>query len=275
MITRKKEKDSIKKRNYFPSSDIESSPISNSHQQKIDHKKKPNEEELIMTKQMKMHHLLEILEFRIHFDQDQEHGHPAQSVSILDELPDHAITDISEEEQSMKYSYKLINPVQIIPDFWPKRVYDDRIETSSSKDKVTSTDQTQNSNLNSEDENKDATENEKYYDNNQYIIPMIKLSKKESQILLDKIIAASDVKLRHKPKLKKNLTKHSFKISLDKDDDFSNSEEDDEFERSVSSNKRSRSQFRFKKSRKEFILTLPSLLYDTDESLDETDGELF
>ena len=60
-----------------------------------------------MTDQMKRHHMLEILEFRIHFDQDPNHGHPAQSVSILDELPEHEITDMNEEERSMEINYKL------------------------------------------------------------------------------------------------------------------------------------------------------------------------
>lgn len=287
MITRKKEKETIKKKKYFPSSDIESSPISNSHQQekKFDHKKKNKEENFQMSGQMKMHNLLEVIEFRIHFDQDPDHGHPAQSVSILDEKPDHKITDMSEEELSMKYNYKLINPIQIIPDFWPKRMYDDIVETVPPKSSKKKVNQTSDNHLNSEEENSNESENEntEYYDNNQQIIPIIKLSKKESNLLLEKISAASDIKLKPKSKQKKKL-KHNQK-SYDKDGDFSNPEDDDdESEKNeiskfisfdITTHRRTRSQFKYKKSRKEFILSLPSLLYDTDESCDETDGELF
>lgn len=293
MITRKKEKESLKKSNFYPSSDIESSPISNSHNKKVKkavRKKKEPEPKFHLSDQMKKHNLLEILEFRIHFDQDPTHGHPAQSVSILDELPDQKIDHISEEERSMKSHYQVINPIQIIPDFWPKRVYDDVPEFNSpQKNKKNSPDQLQHDDSNGEDNNND---NSKYYDNRPNIIPVVKLSSEESQILLKKIIAASDVKLRNKQKQKKSHAKnnrHNQRASYDKDGEFSNPEgdEDDEFDKNemkklisldVYGNRRSRSSFRGQKNRKEFskfVLSLPSLLYDTDESCDETDIELF
>ena len=82
-------------------------------------------ENFIFTDQMMTHFKLEVLEFRIHFELDPLHEHPAKTIQILDDLPNHEIADLTQEELEMKPNYFQISHVPVVPTFWPRRSYDD------------------------------------------------------------------------------------------------------------------------------------------------------
>ncbi|OHT09556.1 hypothetical protein TRFO_21513 [Tritrichomonas foetus] len=194
------------------------------------------DEEIIFDDQMKTHYSLEVLEFRIHFDQDPLHEHPAKCISVLEELPNHEITEMTEEEQDMKQNYQQLNFIPIVPNFWPGRVYD-------------------------HDES-------------------LLLTDQQSEELAAQIKAATEGRLYQK---KKKPKKSSSTERLYEDDEknlpFDIEPEIIHVHKTPNQNLERRRRplvNHFLKSRKILnMLRLPTLLYDTDEECDETDGEMF
>lgn len=182
--------------------------------------------ESLLSDQIRLHNKLEIIEHRIHFDIDQVHGHPCQCINALDENPNVTLTEEDEELRWSLSNYKIKNPVQIIPQFWPSRVYDD-----DSAFKIQ------------------------------------KLNEKQTERLRNQIIEEQNqigkyqIKHNMKPNLQKGNVRRTFQRPL------------------FTSRRKTYDSYLGIQKRNEkysgFFLRLPARLYDTDDSIDETDGEFF
>ena len=68
-----------------------------------------------------IHFELEVLERRIEDCVDTKHGHPALCVTVREE---EGVSDITRKEKKLRNNYTFIPPVNVVPGFWTKRIYD-------------------------------------------------------------------------------------------------------------------------------------------------------
>ena len=68
-----------------------------------------------------IHFELEVLERRIEDCIDTKHGHPALCVTAREE---DGVKDINRKEKKLRNNYTFVPPVNVIPGFWTRRIYD-------------------------------------------------------------------------------------------------------------------------------------------------------
>ena len=92
---------------------------------------KIEQSDLVEQKQMNMHYCLEVLEHRIQQGDDKTHDHPGQSVNVYLSSGVGALTP---EEQYLRNSYAFKKPDNIVPSFWPSRVWDYQNQTLTAQE---------------------------------------------------------------------------------------------------------------------------------------------